>query len=78
MPRSVSNFSRSAAIGAVLGSAALALVLAGAMVTFAPQQASATPQATQATKQPCGACHANPAGGGKLTKRGEEYKQTRK
>lgn len=36
--------------------------------------ANAKPEFSAQTKLPCGQCHANPAGGGKLKAFGEKYK----
>ncbi len=37
-------------------------------------QVSAKPEFAAQTKKPCGACHENPAGGGKLKPFGEKFK----
>lgn len=50
-----------------------ALLFAAAMVVVAPQKAAATPAYAQSTGKPCGQCHANPAGGGKLTAFGSKF-----
>jgi cytochrome c553 len=61
------------AIGAF---AALAAIAVTAMaLTIAPRQAEATPQLAQQTKFPCGQCHVNPGGGGKLKPFGQKYKR---
>ncbi len=78
MQNSVPSISRSMKFGAVMASAAAALLIAGAMITIAPQQASATPAAAEKTKLACGQCHVNPAGGGKLKPRGEQFKASGK
>jgi hypothetical protein len=62
----------------LLGAVVAALTIAGAMTIAAPRSASAKPEFAAATGKPCGACHANPAGGGKLTSAGEKYKKTLK
>jgi hypothetical protein len=62
---------------AVLGVTA-ALLIAGTMITIAPRQAEATAAFTAQTGKPCGACHANPSGGGKLTAAGEKFKKDKK
>jgi hypothetical protein len=54
-----------------IGSAVAVIMLASA---FIGSPASAKPEFAAATGKPCGACHANPAGGGKLTGAGEKYK----
>ena len=52
--------------------------LAAASVVFngiaVPTTANAKPEFAAQTKQPCGACHTNQAGGGKLTAKGEKFK----
>ena len=59
-----------------MGSAVAAtIILASA---FIANPASAKPEFAAATGKPCGACHANPAGGGKLTGAGEKYKANQK
>lgn len=58
-----------------LGSAVAVIMLASAFVV---SPASATPQFAASTGKPCGACHTNPAGGGKLTGAGEKYKAGKK
>lgn len=58
----------SAAAGAV------AVLLVVLIPTVAPRQAAATPQFTQETGLPCGRCHVNAAGGGKLKAFGEKFK----
>lgn len=55
-----------------MGSAvAAAIILASA---FIASPAAAKPEFATQTGKPCGACHANPAGGGKLTGAGEKFK----
>ena len=53
---------------------ALGVVAAAAMLVATPRQASAKPEFSAQTGLPCGQCHANPAGGGKLKAFGEKYK----
>ena len=53
---------------------AAALLIACAMSLTVSQQANAKPEFAAQTGKPCGACHANPAGGGKLTAAGEKFK----
>ena len=55
---------------ALLPAAAIALLFT---TTFAPRPATATPAYAAQTKLACGACHANPAGGGALTDRGKKF-----
>jgi hypothetical protein len=52
---------------------AIAALLAMA-VTIMPRQASAKPEFAAQTGLPCGQCHSNPAGGGKLKAYGEKFK----
>ena len=54
-----------------LGASAL---LAAVMLVATPRQASAKPEFAAQTGLPCGQCHANPAGGGKLKSFGEKFK----
>ena len=61
-----------------LGSAVAAVVLATAIIGTTASPVSAKPEFAAATGKPCGACHANPSGGGKLTGAGEKYKSTLK
>jgi hypothetical protein len=58
-----------------VGSAVAAIILAGALIA---SPAAAKPEFAAQTGKPCGACHANPAGGGKLTGAGEKFKATLK
>jgi hypothetical protein len=55
---------------ALLPAAAIALLL---MAAFSQRTATATPAYAAQTKLACGACHANPAGGGALTARGKKF-----
>jgi hypothetical protein len=56
------------------------VVIAGAMlaslaaVVFSFAPATAKPEFSAQTKLPCGQCHTNPAGGGKLKSFGEKFK----
>jgi hypothetical protein len=58
-----------------IGSAVAVIMLASAMIG---SPAAAKPEFAAQTGKACGACHVNPAGGGKLTGAGEKYKQTMK
>lgn len=60
-------------VALVCGTAA-AILIAGAMSLTFSQTAKATPAYAQQTGKPCGFCHANPAGGGKLKPAGEKFK----
>jgi hypothetical protein len=55
------------------GSAA-AILIAGAMSLTITQKVNAMPAYAQQTGKPCGYCHVNPAGGGKLKPAGEKFK----
>ena len=57
---------------------AVVLLFAATMMLLVSQPTSAKPEFAASTGKPCGACHVNPAGGGKLTKAGERYKKTLK
>ena len=57
----------------VCGAAAATLVV-GALSLTVSRPANATPQFAQQTGKPCGFCHVNPAGGGKLKPAGEKFK----
>jgi hypothetical protein len=58
-----------------IGSAVAAIILAGALIGG---PAAAKPEFAAQTGKPCGACHVNPGGGGKLTGAGEKFKATLK
>ncbi len=62
---------------AVLGVTA-AILIAGTTITVAPRQAEAKAEFTAQTGKPCGVCHQNPSGGGKLKPAGEKFKQEKK
>jgi hypothetical protein len=51
-----------------------AVFVVGAVTVFGAAPANAKPEFSAATKLPCGQCHANPAGGGKLKAFGEKFK----
>lgn len=55
-----------------------AIMLATAIVGFTVSPVAAKPEFAAQTGKPCGACHANPSGGGKLTGAGEKFKATLK
>jgi hypothetical protein len=46
-------------------------------VVLAPQASIAKPEFAQKTGKPCGVCHVNPGGGGKLKPAGEKFKKNR-
>ena len=43
------------------------------MLIVLPRKAAATPVFAQQTGLPCGQCHENPAGGGKLKEFGQKF-----
>jgi hypothetical protein len=58
----------------LIAAASATILIAGTMIAVAPQQAKATPEFAGKTGKPCGFCHQNPAGGGKLKPAGEKFK----
>jgi hypothetical protein len=50
------------------------IIVTGAMFTVVPRSAQAKPEFAAQTGKPCGNCHVNPGGGGKLTAAGEAFK----
>jgi hypothetical protein len=54
---------------------AVAAFVALAVFTVTSGPAEATPQFAQQTKMPCGQCHSNPGGGGKLKPFGQKFKE---
>jgi hypothetical protein len=67
------NGLRPTAVLAVMGGCAMFGLLFAATVAFAPREAAATPAYAQQTGKPCGQCHVNAAGGGKLTSFGSKF-----
>ena len=59
-----------------MGSAVAATIILASAFIASP--AAAKPEFATATGKPCGACHSNPSGGGKLTGAGEKYKANQK
>ena len=57
----------------VLGGVAAAAVIGGALMVAVPKSAEALPAYAQQTGKACGACHANPAGGGARNAFGEAF-----
>ncbi len=57
---------------ALVCGAAVAGLFAAMLSVGASQPASATPQFASQTGKPCGQCHQNPGGGGKLKPFGEK------
>ena len=63
---------------AIIGGTAVvtvAILIAGTTIIVAPRQAQAKPEFAAQTGKPCGVCHQNPSGGGKLKPDGEKFKQ---
>jgi len=60
--------------GTVIISGSIALLVAGALSVPLSGPSNATPQFAQQTSKPCGQCHENAAGGGKLKPFGEKFK----
>lgn len=60
-------------VALVCGTAA-AVLIAGALSMTVSRPANALPAYAQQTGKPCGFCHENPAGGGKLKAAGEKFK----
>jgi hypothetical protein len=72
--RDASNSIRTAALCTVAGIGTALLV--GMTATLAVSTpASAKPEFAAQTGLPCGQCHSNPAGGGKLKPFGEKFKE---
>jgi hypothetical protein len=67
------NVNAKKAFAIVFGIAA-AILIAGAMSLTVSQPANAKPEFAAQTGKPCGQCHANPAGGGKLKPYGETFR----
>jgi hypothetical protein len=66
---------QSALIAIRTGASILAAAgLLATAVTVAPRNAAAKPEFAAQTGLPCGQCHSNPAGGGKLKAFGEKFK----
>jgi hypothetical protein len=57
----------------VLGAAIAALAVGGVLAITAPKPAAALPAYAASTGKACGACHANPAGGGPRTAFGDAF-----
>lgn len=72
--RGAPNSKRTAAISTAAGIATAVLVGMTAALTVSTP-ASAKPEFAAQTGMPCGQCHANPAGGGKLKPFGEKFKE---
>lgn len=62
-----------AVVAGIAGCAVATLLFAATILVVAPREAAATPAYAQQTGLPCGQCHVNPAGGGKLKPFGEKF-----
>ena len=60
------------------GFLAVATVVLAVEVAVVPQRAQATPAYARETGRPCGSCHVNRAGGGRLTEDGVEFAKKRR
>jgi hypothetical protein len=54
---------------------AVAIMTAGAISLTTSRPANAKPEFAAQTGLPCGRCHENPSGGGKLKSFGEKFKE---
>jgi len=52
----------------------VAALVGAVMLVVTPHEVSAKAEFSQQTSLPCGQCHSNPAGGGKLKAFGERFK----
>jgi hypothetical protein len=59
----------------VAAGSATALLIGMTVTLVVSTPASAKPEFAAQTGMPCGQCHANPAGGGKLKPFGEKFKE---
>lgn len=59
---------------ALVCATAAAALIAGTVSVTVSQTAKATPAFAGSSGKPCGFCHQNPAGGGKLKPAGEKFK----
>ena len=57
----------------VLGAVVAVLAVGGALTIAVPKPAAALPAYAASTGKACGACHANPAGGGPRNAFGEAF-----
>jgi hypothetical protein len=66
----------SLAVKLALGTVATvaAVVVFAGMLTIGSRETQATQAFQRQTGAPCGQCHSNPAGGGKLTSSGQQFK----
>lgn len=62
-----------AGLAGAAGGVVATVFLGATMLVVVPRQAAATPVYAQQTGLPCGQCHVNPAGGGKLKAFGEKF-----
>ena len=63
-----------AVLAGIAGCAVATLLFAATILVVAPREAAATAAFAQQTGRACGACHVNPAGGGKLNGTGAKFK----
>jgi hypothetical protein len=63
-----------ASLGPLLSGRNLIIALLGAVAAFVPTTANAKAEFSAQTKLPCGQCHTNPSGGGKLKAFVEKFK----
>ncbi len=61
-----------ALLGAVLS--AIAVFVLAAVANLGTGEANATEAFSRQTRLPCAQCHVSPAGGGKLTAKGQQFK----
>ncbi len=52
----------------------VAILVAGTAIMITPRSAAAKPEFAAQTGKPCGQCHQNPGGGGKLKPYGAAFK----
>jgi len=69
----VMNGLKPTAVLAAIGGCAIFGLLFTATMVLAPREAAATPAYAQQTGKPCGQCHVNASGGGKLTSFGSKF-----
>jgi len=72
--RSNGRLSTAASLFTSVAGLAAAVLIATAMLAVGPQRVEAKPEFSAKTGRPCGYCHTNPAGGGKLKRAGERFK----
>ena len=65
---------RKVTVSRLTAALAVTLLVTGTIILAAPRTAQAKPEFAQQTGLPCGQCHVNAAGGGKLKPFGEKFK----